>query len=630
MPPFGSTSRTPVPIVTIEAVVRRATIPFPASYCAGFPTMQTPESMFRVPPFPAFPSANRYVNLGSLADALVRVVRSVDAHEGLALVVGPPGTGKSLMCNILVEHYKDTHEVVVLGETPIDSEAALLRRIMHHLGVKLSTIPDNDLQLALIDRVCGEHSAPNGLLILADEAQSMSTQVLEAIRMTTNIMRRGEPRVSAVVCGGPRLDDTLTSPMMEPFTQRIATRCYLHPMNANETREYVREAIRRCGANPNETISDDAISAVHHACSGVPRLINQLMTQAVDCAEAANHTSIGLHDINVAWAYLQQLPSPMLEEPKFAKQSNVEFGQLDETPYVAASVQPKAQTIAQPTADVAESSRPFEDMPFEDEQHAEQVIEFPAADLSDDDLTSADFAGTSASDRDMMAACGSTCGCEPETCVREIEAAKRIDEMSASLEMSDEEAAEGEAFEAAYDESATMESSKQNNATIQWITEPGDAQQSRHEPPLSVRQLASRESLPAALFGDFEQEEQIPVSASLSTSQSQVDSHVSGDLEAMLHEEIVGMSGDMQLYHFPGAESGSISFDSVQGSKASSTSIQNPAPESDMILCGDDSDILIIEDDVNNVSRVEPPRMRREESSVNVDFQAMLARMRGG
>lgn len=594
------------------------------------------------------------------------------------MVVGPPGTGKSLMCNILVEHYKDTHEVVVLGETPIDSEAALLRRIMHHLGVKLSTIPDNDLQLALIDRVCGEDSAPNGLLILADEAQSMSTQVLEAIRMTTNIMRRGEPRVSAVVCGGPRLDDTLTSPMMEPFTQRIATRCYLHPMNSNETREYIREAIRRCGANPNETISDDAISAVHHACSGVPRLINQLMTQAVDCAEAANHASIGLHDINVAWAHLQQLPGPMLEEPKFAKQSNVEFGQLDETPYVAPSAKPKTETVKSVVQPIVErvsqtadqrwtgktvSASSVTNLPFEDEEHAEQEIDFPAADVAEDDRSNREYAGNIAKERERMAACGSTCGCEPETCAREIEATHRINAMSARLEISDAEAESDDAFEAAYDEAGSMESSSeasmprfakqdnasskdnastQNNASIQWMTEPGDAQRSRHEPPLSVRQLASRNALPAALFGEFEQEEEIPTRASFSTSQSNVDSRVSGDLESMLHEEIVGMSGDMQLFQLPGSEMGMTSghsaqvfgatqgFGAAQGLNASSVSMQKPAEESDMILCGDDSDILIIEDDVSSPSRVEPPRMRRDDSTVNVDFQSMLARMRGG
>ncbi len=600
--------------------------------------MQSSESMFRVPPFPAFPSASRYVNLGSLADALQRVVRSVDAREGLSLVIGPPGTGKSLLCSILTEHFSKDHEVVTLGETPIDSGAAMLRRVLHQLGVKLSSVPDNDLQLALIDRVCGKDSPAGGLLILVDEAQSLPCEVLESIRMTTNIMRRGEPRVSAVVCGGPRLDDTLTSGSMEPFTQRIATRCYLHPMSTNETREYIREAIRRCGAEPSDTITDEAISAVHHACSGVPRLINQLMTQAVDCAEAANRTLIGLHEINVAWAQLQQLPSPMLEEPSLgdfpgAKPSIVEFGELADSDE---SVAPNKQSYA-----------------FEDDEHAEQVFEFKStqkatspgfydADGDEEVYQDADCHDGDKSDGvDRALACGTTCGCDPEVCEREVAAINRIDEMAQTLETID--ANDPDCLETCGPE--TIESS------AQWISEPGDQDRSRHVPPQSVVQMESRAPLPSALFGDFDQEEEIAVGRPIAATRDDQPTQ-NADLESMLHEEIVGMSSAMHLYQFPdeaintfGAPTGEYEpstselrptispADSQVGSQveshqSSAYAVPYSSPQSDMMISSDDSDILIIEEDVDVHGRVEPPRMRREESTISVDFQAMLTRMR--
>ncbi len=168
---------------------------------------------------------------------------------------------------------------------------AFQRHLLHHLGADFNSIAEGDLQLALIDRVCSDEAPEGGLLIVVDEAQSLPTEVLEAIRMATNIMRNGEPRVLAVLCGGVKLDETLVDSSMEAFTQRVATRCYLHPMNGEETRRYVTETIRTCGSDPDQTITDEAIAAVHHACSGVPRLMNQMLTQAIDCAEEADQAA---------------------------------------------------------------------------------------------------------------------------------------------------------------------------------------------------------------------------------------------------------------------------------------------------------------------------------------------------
>ncbi|MCG8652473.1 MAG: hypothetical protein MI861_21710, partial [Pirellulales bacterium] len=201
----------------------------------------------------------------------------------------------------------------------------------HHLGADFESILDGDLHLALVDRVCDENAPEGGLLLVIDEAQSLSAEVIEAIRMATNIMRDGEPRVFAVLMGGMKLEDILVEPALEPFTQRVSTRCYLHAMNGEETRDYVTETIRACGAEPENTVTAEAIAAIHHACSGVPRLINQIMTEAIDCAADAGTELITEQLVDRAWAQLQQLPSPMVEEPRLAHDAApVEFGELGE------------------------------------------------------------------------------------------------------------------------------------------------------------------------------------------------------------------------------------------------------------------------------------------------------------
>ncbi|MDG2220981.1 MAG: AAA family ATPase, partial [Rubripirellula sp.] len=290
--------------------------------------MQSNDQSYTAPPFPAFPCTSRYIPLGSVEEAFSRICRSIDTRETISMIVGPPGTGKSLICRLLAERYKQNLNVVVLGETPIESRQELLNHLLHQL--QLDTDPGVDPQLTLIDFLCGKHSAGRGLLILVDEAQSLTREVIEAIRMVTNIMREGEPCVCTVLCGGMKFDEMLVDASMDAFTQRIATRCYLHAMNADETRQYVCDTIQSCGSESAETITGEALAAVHHACSGIPRLVNQMLTQAIDCAAESDEVLIDETTIDRAWAQLQQLPSPIVNDPKVApKATAIEFAELD-------------------------------------------------------------------------------------------------------------------------------------------------------------------------------------------------------------------------------------------------------------------------------------------------------------
>ncbi|MCP4892017.1 MAG: AAA family ATPase [Planctomycetaceae bacterium] len=290
--------------------------------------MQSNDQSYTAPPFPAFPCTSRYIPLGSVEEAFSRICLSIDTRETISLIVGPPGTGKSLICRLLAERYKQELHVVVLGETPIESRRELLNHLLHQL--QIDSDPNVDPQLTLIDFLCGQDSAGRGLLVLVDEAQSLTREVIEAIRMVTNIMREGEPCVCTVLCGGMKFDEMLVDASMDAFTQRIATRCYLHALNAEETRRYICDTIQSCGSEPAETITSEAVAAVHHACSGIPRLINQMLTQAIDCAAESDEVLIDETIIDQAWAQLQQLPSPIVNDPKVSsKTAAIEFAELD-------------------------------------------------------------------------------------------------------------------------------------------------------------------------------------------------------------------------------------------------------------------------------------------------------------
>jgi hypothetical protein len=373
-----------------------------------------------------------------------------------------------------------------------------------------------------------------------------------------------------------KLDEILVDTSMEAFTQRVATRCYLHPMNGEETRRYVTETIRTCGSDPDQTVTDEAIAAVHHACCGVPRLINQMLTQAIDCAEEAEQALITEQIIDEAWAQLQQLPSPMVEEPKIAhKVAPIEFGELDESVNFA------------------------EWIPDHQAENQTALVE----------------QGSPQSDP-----------CEPDHC-----------------ESGESASGSCQAAAAEFERDIEFESS-----TANWVEEPAE--------PNSPAPIHAS---PAALFGHFEQEEEVELGNGFARTQASMPAT---NLEAMLHEEIVNITtlgepaapiNEVSLASEDRSEDSDnhkilsgpeeqiqdfISVDDVnaesQVSEDQDPVLRMPQVESDSAQCKltirDDSDILVIEDELD-LRRLDPAsRVDSQEKTISVDFQAMLSKMQGG
>ena len=597
--------------------------------------MRSSEPLFHVPPFPAFPSTSRYVALGPIEEALTRVSRSIEAREGTSLVIGPPGTGKSLLSAMLAAHFVETHDVVVLGEAAIGDPAAFLRHLLHKLGVDLKGTSDNDLQLSLADHVCAEHSAEAGLLVILDEAQSLSPEVLEAIRMATNIMRRGEPRVCTVLCGGTKLDDMLASPAMQSLTQRVATRCYLHPMNADETRQYIHESIRRCGADPAETISEDAVAAVHHACSGVPRLVNHMMTQAIDCAEAVGQTLISSQIVDRAWAQLQQLPGPMLEEPPLAQRgSPVEFGELSEFGELneVGKIQPTdAAASAELALAEAESGIAEAEAGIAETESVSQVFSAEETDLKSIDFDQLGSEGC------HFAACEAESAQPRENSLRMFETTPKTDDAETPSEWGDLSARLETTSEIVICDSSST--TAHEDASDAGETEPmfeaGSDNAETHQPPLSLHTLASTTPLPALLFGEdlYDDEEDLTIGAGPAkpiavSMRSDEPAEPAKDLEPTLHEEIIelaSITSGAQPTQSPTAET--LRF---EGAETIPAPVLWLTETEDGRLIRDDSDLLIVEDDVPSDRAVRTKQKNERAEAISVDFQAMLEKMRAG
>ncbi len=306
--------------------------------------------------FPSIPVGDQYLAIGSIEDSRMRVCRAIDRGEGLAVVIGPPGTGKSLLCQRIATQYRASHAVVVLGDMRVSSRSGLVQQVLFQLRLPVQGLDEESMQLSLIQCLTDNVDGFRPLLLIIDEAQMLSLELLDEIRMLTNLIRDGRHLVQDDSDWQSTFGRPLADPQLESLVQRIAVRCYLHPMNFGDSLQYIRSLLSPTGL----TIDDPAVSAVHHACCGVPRLINQLMTRTLEFATSQRRRLIDEHCVQAAWADLQQLPSPVLEPQLRTPVSTIEFGELSDASAAspsratsnAASVGAKADSAVTPLIDL--------------------------------------------------------------------------------------------------------------------------------------------------------------------------------------------------------------------------------------------------------------------------------------
>jgi type II secretory pathway predicted ATPase ExeA len=283
---------------------------------------------FQARPFGSTPDPRCYYPATLIEGARQTLARLVERGEGPGLVIGPPGTGKTLLCLLLAEQFRDQFAVALLSGGRLRSCRVLLQTILYELKRPCRGMDEGDLRLTLMDLLEPKGDS-RGLLLLVDEAHALPLRLLEELRLMTNLVRDGQPRVRLVLAGSPALEERFASPKLASFAQRIAARCYLEPLDGTETGSYVRGQIAAAGGEAERLIDDEALRSIYRATDGIPRLINQVCDHALVLANLGGHQRLNARAIEEAWADLQQLPVPWRAAAGQQRGSDiVEFGRL--------------------------------------------------------------------------------------------------------------------------------------------------------------------------------------------------------------------------------------------------------------------------------------------------------------
>ncbi len=258
-------------------------------------------------PFMAAPRTQFYHPAKLIDGALHGVDRAIRRAEGFSLVVGSPGTGKSLLLAKVAESVGDDFAVALLSGARICTRRALWQSILAELGQPYRGIDEAELRIAVVETVRGLAARGSGLVILVDEAHTLPLRLIEELRLLANTPTP-LPAVHIVLAGTSSLEERLGAPKMESCTQRIAMRAYLEPLDHAETVAYLRTQMKAAGLDWDAAFDRGCDDAVYGAADGVPRLVNQICDQALVLVGEGRRVRPA--DIAAAWQEIQRLPAP--------------------------------------------------------------------------------------------------------------------------------------------------------------------------------------------------------------------------------------------------------------------------------------------------------------------------------
>lgn len=288
-------------------------------------------------PFRATPDTAFYFAHDSIESARQTAVRAVTRAEGPVVVLGGAGLGKSLLAEMVTLDVRERLDIVRLHAARLCSRQALLQNILFELHLPYRELSEGELRLSILDRLePAAGKAPDGVLMIVDEAHTLPAKLLDELRLISNFTRNNQPRARLLLLGNMRLEDTFTGPLMDSFNQRLAARCYLQPMSRRDTVNFVRHQLSVAGVAANTVITQEGLEALYAASEGVPRLANQIMDHALMLAIDNKQSPISSSLVEEAWADLQQLPTPwsLGTEPLASvggnASSSIEFGSLDD------------------------------------------------------------------------------------------------------------------------------------------------------------------------------------------------------------------------------------------------------------------------------------------------------------
>jgi general secretion pathway protein A len=247
---------------------------------------------FKEAPFSIAPDPHYLYMTTQHREALAHLVYGLNSEGGCILLTGEVGTGKTTICRCLLEQIPELVNVALVLNPKV-SEIELLESICDELKISYPDI-SNSVK-TYIDRIYDFLLRSNRnnekTVLIIDEAQNLSSEVLEQLRLLTNLETNQRKLLQIIILGQPELLDILSRPEMRQLAQRITARFHLRPLSKHEVKAYVSHRLAVAGQNI-QLFPDKSIKLLYRLSNGIPRLINILCDRALLGAYVENQYAV--------------------------------------------------------------------------------------------------------------------------------------------------------------------------------------------------------------------------------------------------------------------------------------------------------------------------------------------------
>ena len=250
-------------------------------------------------PFRLLPDAGVCYPHRSNAAAWAYIRYALKRGEGIVVVTGAPGSGKTTLAHKLLQEV-DKDKVFAVSLVADDlSPTDLLLKIGYTMGLPVEGKDRAMMTLMIEQHLVEMKDSERRVLLVIDEAQSLSHQALETARRLSDLQSDATSMFQLFLFGQEQLETALTSPSMEQFQHRVIARCQLEPMTAQETKAYLRYRLSAANWKGNPSFNGQAVMAIHHFSGGLPRHVNKICSRLLLHAASEEKNALDENDVKV-------------------------------------------------------------------------------------------------------------------------------------------------------------------------------------------------------------------------------------------------------------------------------------------------------------------------------------------